>query len=121
MIRTEAGRRGQDDDVAAFDDLLIGIWTGEDAGVIDLHLLRDCRRLVSQVAESAIGFFFECIGDGVERDAWLIGAECLAGRTCAATAAANKADFDFIAACGPGGLGDGEGAGGGSGANKLAA
>ena len=51
----------------------------------------------------------------------MVGAECLAGRTGAATAAANKADFDFIAACGPGGLSDGESAGGGSGADKLAA
>ena len=42
MIRTEAGRRGEDDDVAAFDDFLVGIWAGEDAGVIDFHLLRNC-------------------------------------------------------------------------------
>jgi hypothetical protein len=68
MIRTEAGRRGEDDEVAALDDLLVGVGAGEDAGVIDLHLLGS---LVAQVAQRTVGLFFEGVGDGMQGDALL--------------------------------------------------
>ena len=117
MIRAEAGRRGEDDEVAGVDDLLVAFDAVVNA-VIHLHAL---GVFVADVGEGAFGFLFEGIAHGVEHEVGVRRGERLIRRARATAAGANEADFDFVAAGGPGGLGDGESAGGSGGADKLAA
>ncbi len=101
VLRAEARRGGQDHQVAAVDDLLVGVEADEAAVVGDVELLLDDVVVLESFA-AALEAVLEDVAEGVELDV-VGGAGGLAdvlGGAGAAAAAADQADLDRVAAGG---------------------
>jgi hypothetical protein len=104
--RPEARGRGQHHQVAAIDDLLIGVEADETAVVGDVELLLGVA-VVLDVVTAIPEAILEHVGQGVQLDV-VRGARRLANILGSARAAADQADLDRVVALGMGVRQEGE-------------
>ena len=100
MDRTEAGRRGEDDQIdAAVDHLLVGVKPGEDLLGHDLHAVALFLQSPLDAVHDIAGVVFERIADGGQLDV-AVGGKCLHGGSRSAPAAADESHLDRVVAAG---------------------